>query len=187
MSQVKILLAEDDKRLGTILKAYLDAKGYTTTLCVDGEEAIEAFNAELFDLCITDVVMPGMDGFTLAKQIKALKPYMPLIFLTAKKEQSDILEGFRLGADDYITLIRNANLLSFDVAAIRAADAPGVHNASPNGFNGEEACRMTRYAGLSYKLSSIGFFEYNPHYDINARTANLIAEMILPSSGSTSQ
>lgn len=103
MSQVKILLAEDDKRLGTILKAYLDAKGYATTLCVDGEEAIEAFNAELFDLCITDVVMPGMDGFTLAKQIKALKPYMPLIFLTAKKEQSDILEGFRLGADDYIT------------------------------------------------------------------------------------
>ena len=85
MSQVKILLAEDDKRLGTILKAYMDAKGYATTLCVDGEEAIEAFNAELFDLCITDVVMPGMDGFTLAKQIKALKPYMPLIFLTAKK------------------------------------------------------------------------------------------------------
>ena len=75
-------------------------------------------------------------------------------------------------------LIRNANLLSFDISAIRAADAPGVHNASPNGFNGEEACRMTRYAGLSYKLSSIGFFEYNPHYDINARTANLIAEMI---------
>ena len=75
-------------------------------------------------------------------------------------------------------LIRNANLLSFDIAAIRAADAPGVKNASPNGFNGEEACRMTRYAGLSYKLSSVGFFEYNPHYDINSRTANLIAEMI---------
>ena len=75
-------------------------------------------------------------------------------------------------------LIRNANLLSFDISAVRAADAPGVKNASPNGFNGEEACRMTRYAGLSYKLSSIGFFEYNPHYDINSRTANLIAEMI---------
>ena len=75
-------------------------------------------------------------------------------------------------------LIRNANLMSFDISAVRAADAPGVKNASPNGFNGEEACRMTRYAGLSYKLSSIGFFEYNPHYDINSRTANLIAEMI---------
>ena len=75
-------------------------------------------------------------------------------------------------------LIRNANILSFDMSAIRAADAPGVKNASPNGFNGEDACRMTRYAGLNFKLSSIGFFEYNPHYDINARTANLMAEMI---------
>ena len=75
-------------------------------------------------------------------------------------------------------LIRNANILSIDMAAIRSADAPGVKNASPNGFDGEEACRMTRYAGLSFKLSSIGFFEYNPHYDINSRTANLIAEMI---------
>lgn len=75
-------------------------------------------------------------------------------------------------------LIRNTNILSFDIGSIRVADAPGVKNASPNGFNGEEACRMTRYAGLSYRLSSIGFFEYNPHYDINSRTANLIAEMI---------
>ena len=75
-------------------------------------------------------------------------------------------------------LIRDVNILSVDVAAIRAADAPGVRHASPNGFTGEEACRMARYAGLSYKLSSIGFFEYNPHYDINSRTANLIAEMI---------
>ena len=75
-------------------------------------------------------------------------------------------------------LIREANLLSIDISAVRAADAPGVKNASPNGFTGEEACRMARYAGLNYKLSSIGFFEYNPHYDINSRTANLIAEMI---------
>ena len=75
-------------------------------------------------------------------------------------------------------LIRNANIVSIDMSAFRAADAPGVKNASPNGFNGEDACRMTRYAGLNFKLSSIGFFEYNPHFDINSRTANLIAEMI---------
>ena len=75
-------------------------------------------------------------------------------------------------------LIRNANILSIDMAAFRANDAPGVKNASPNGFFGEDACKMTRYAGLNFKLSSIGFFEYNPHYDINSRTANLIAEMI---------
>ena len=75
-------------------------------------------------------------------------------------------------------LIRNANILSVDMAAFRAGDAPGVKNSSPNGFNGEDGCKMTRYAGLNFKLSSIGFFEYNPHYDINSRTANLIAQMI---------
>ena len=94
-----------------------------------------------------------------------------------------LFDAYRLGVirknmEQTEPLIRNANLLSFDISAVRAADAPGVKNASPNGFNGEEACQMTRYAGLSYKLSSIGFFEYNPHYDINSRTANLIAEMI---------
>lgn len=94
-----------------------------------------------------------------------------------------LFDVYRLGTirtniDKTEPLIRNANLLSFDISSIRAADAPGVRNASPNGFNGEEACRMARYAGLSFKLSSIGFFEYNPHYDINSRTANLIAEMI---------
>ena len=75
-------------------------------------------------------------------------------------------------------LIRNANILSVDMGAFRSADAPGVKNASPNGFDGENACQMTRYAGLNFKLSSVGIFEYNPHYDINSRTANLIAEMI---------
>jgi len=87
-----------------------------------------------------------------------------------------LFDAYRLGSvrsniEMTEPLIRNSNILSFDISAVRAADAPGVKNASPNGFNGEEACRMTRYAGLSFKLSSIGFFEYNPHYDINARTA----------------
>lgn len=75
-------------------------------------------------------------------------------------------------------LIRNGNILSIDMSAIRAADAPGVTNPSPNGFNGEDACRMTRYAGLSSKLSSLGVFEYNPHCDINGQTAGLIAQML---------
>ena len=94
-----------------------------------------------------------------------------------------LFEAHRLGVikqniDLAEPLIRDANFLTVDIAAFRASDAPGVRNASVNGFNGEDGCRMARYAGLSYKLSSIGFFEYNPHYDINSRTANLIAEMI---------
>ena len=103
MSHLKILLAEDDRGLGMIVKAFLDANGYPTTLCSNGEEAWNCLSSSDFDLCITDVMMPVMDGFTLAKQIKAVQPLLPIIFLTAKKEQEDILEGFNLGADDYVT------------------------------------------------------------------------------------
>ena len=103
MSRLKILLAEDDRGLGMIVKAFLDAQGYPTTLCSNGEEAWNSLRDVQYDLCITDVMMPVMDGFTLLKQIKAVQPMMPVIVLTAKKEQDDILEGFSLGADDYIT------------------------------------------------------------------------------------
>lgn len=103
MSQIKILLAEDDKNLGMILKAFLDSKGFPTTLCMNGADAYRTFNGQDFDLCLFDVMMPEMDGFTLAKQIKMTNQFIPLIFLTAKKEQDDILEGFRIGADDYVT------------------------------------------------------------------------------------
>ena len=103
MSQIKILLAEDDKNLGMILKAFLDAKGFFTTLCSNGQEAFDSYKASEYDLCLLDVMMPLMDGFTLAKQIKSINPLMPIVFLTAKTEQEDILEGFRIGADDYVT------------------------------------------------------------------------------------
>ncbi len=75
-------------------------------------------------------------------------------------------------------ILRNADLISFDIGAIRASDAPGNGNAMPNGFYGEEACQICRYAGMSDKLSSIGFYEYNPHFDQNEQTASLIAQMI---------
>ena len=104
MTHIKILLAEDDKNLGMILKAFLDSKGCSTTLCSNGQEALNSFNAHNdYDLCLFDVMMPVMDGFTLAKRIKNDNPSMPLVFLTAKKEQEDILEGFSIGADDYVT------------------------------------------------------------------------------------
>ena len=103
MSQIRILLAEDDQNLGMILKAFLDSKGLPTTLCMNGEDALAAFNKDVFDLCLFDIVMPGMDGFSLAKTIRGTNPFMPLIFLSARKAQEDILEGFRIGADDYVT------------------------------------------------------------------------------------
>lgn len=74
--------------------------------------------------------------------------------------------------------MRNADIVSIDISAFKASDAPGIKRCSPNGFLGEEGCQMTRYAGLSNKLSSIGFFEYNPNYDINNMTAKMISQMI---------
>ena len=102
-SQIRVLLAEDDKNLGTILKAYLEAKGFPTVLCGDGQEALEKFKREDFNFCVLDVMMPVMDGFTLATEIRKLDKKIPMLFLTAKAMQEDKLKGFELGADDYLT------------------------------------------------------------------------------------
>lgn len=101
--KINILLAEDDKNLGVILKKYLEAKDIPVTLCANGEEALAAFADGNFNFCIFDVMMPLMDGFTLAKEVKKLDKRIPIIFLTAKTTQKDVIDGFTLGADDYIT------------------------------------------------------------------------------------
>jgi DNA-binding response OmpR family regulator len=101
--KVKVLLAEDDKNLGTILKSYLEAKGYPATLCVNGQEAFVEFNRNEYDFCIVDVMMPVKDGFTLAKDIRNIDKTVPILFLTAKSMQEDKLKGFEIGADDYLT------------------------------------------------------------------------------------
>ncbi|MEI6123151.1 MAG: response regulator transcription factor [Bacteroidota bacterium] len=100
---IKVLLAEDDKNLGDILKNYLEAKGYSTKITVNGEEAINAFLKDTFDFCILDVMMPIKDGFMVAKEIRKKDKKVPILFLTAKSMQDDILKGFQTGADDYIT------------------------------------------------------------------------------------
>lgn len=101
--KVKVLLAEDDKNLGTILKSYLEAKGYPATLCVNGDEAFQEFNKNDYDFCILDVMMPVKDGFTLAREIRNMDKNIPILFLTAKSMQDDKLKGFEIGADDYLT------------------------------------------------------------------------------------
>jgi len=101
--KLNILLAEDDKNLGTVLKAYLDAKNFSCTLCVNGKEALEHYKEGDFDFLILDVMMPVMDGFTLAREIRETDKDTPILFLTAKSLQEDKLEGFNVGADDYLT------------------------------------------------------------------------------------
>jgi DNA-binding response OmpR family regulator len=97
-----ILLAEDDKDFGNILKQYLEISSYTVTWAKDGKEALELFKKNIFNICVLDVMMPKMDGFTLAEKIIELNPETPFIFLTARKMKEDKLKGLKLGADDYI-------------------------------------------------------------------------------------
>ncbi|MFK5856871.1 MAG: response regulator transcription factor [Bacteroidota bacterium] len=101
--EIKILLAEDDKNLGNILTAYLAAKGYPTVLCANGKIAYEAYKRDSFDFCVLDIMMPEMDGFTLAKKIRKIDKEIPILFLSAKAMQEDRIQGFEVGADDYLT------------------------------------------------------------------------------------
>jgi DNA-binding response OmpR family regulator len=102
-SKVKILLAEDDTNLGILLVDYLENAGYEITLCKDGEEALTVFRNNTFDLCLLDVMMPKMDGFTLAREIRTVNKSIPVLFITAKSLKADKIKGYGLGADDYIT------------------------------------------------------------------------------------
>lgn len=112
------MLCEDDENLGMLLREYLEAKGYNTELCPDGEAGYRAFTKEAYDICVLDVMMPKKDGFSLASDIRQINLDVPIIFLTAKQMKEDILEGFRLGADDYITKPFSMEELVFRMEAI---------------------------------------------------------------------
>jgi DNA-binding response OmpR family regulator len=130
--KTKVLLAEDDKNLGNVLKAYLEAKGFNTTLCIDGKEALETFKRNDFDFCILDIMMPIMDGFTVAKEIRKLDTKVPFLFLTAKSMQEDKIYGFELGADDYLTKPFSMEELLLRIKAIRRRVEESAKNAGDN-------------------------------------------------------
>ena len=116
--KMRILLCEDDENLGMLLREYLQAKGYDTVLCSDGEEGYREFLRSKYNLCVFDVMMPKKDGFTLAKEIRMTNSEVPIVFLTAKTLKEDVFEGFKIGADDYITKPFSMEELVFRVEAI---------------------------------------------------------------------
>ncbi len=101
--KLKILLAEDDLHLGMLLVDYLETEGFEVKLCKDGELALKTFQNTAFDLCLLDVMMPKLDGFSLAKEMKIKDKKIPVIFITARSLKEDKLKGYDLGADDYVT------------------------------------------------------------------------------------
>ena len=120
MESVKpqILLCEDDTNLGMVLKNYLELNDYEVTLERDGRLGLAAFQREKFDICLLDVMMPNMDGFTLAEEIRDVNPDVPLFFLSAKTMKDDIIQGYKLGADDYITKPFDSEVLLHKIKAI---------------------------------------------------------------------
>jgi DNA-binding response OmpR family regulator len=135
MEKIKVLLVEDDPNLGSLLKEYLDAKGYSTVLAVNGKQGYDVFSKDKFGICILDVMMPIKDGFTLAKEIRAIDINIPIVFLTAKSMKEDALEGFTIGADDYITKPFSMEELLMRIKAIlRRTDNKSVKNTDQEEF-----------------------------------------------------
>ncbi|MBQ7238949.1 MAG: response regulator transcription factor [Bacteroidales bacterium] len=116
--KLRILLCEDDENLGMLLREYVQAKGFICDLYSDGDAGFKAFLKGRYDFCILDVMMPKKDGFTMASEIRAMNQDVPIIFLTAKSLKEDILEGFKIGGDDYITKPFSMEELLFRIEAI---------------------------------------------------------------------
>src|SRR4051812_16583134 len=134
MIKPKILLVEDDPNFGSVLKNYLELNDYDVKLATDGFAGFESFQKGSFDLCILDVMMPRKDGFTLASEIRQKDPQVPIIFLTAKTMKEDMVSGFKVGADDYLTKPFDSEVLLFKLKAILRRTADHIHNPTQKEF-----------------------------------------------------
>lgn len=128
MTKQKVLLLEDDANLGFILQEHLQMHEFDVTLCINGEEGLKAFQPGKYNLCLVDVMMPKLDGFSFARKARDLDKDVPLIFLTAKSLKEDKIEGFRIGCDDYLTKPFSMEELMARISAVlrRAKKTPGV-------------------------------------------------------------
>lgn len=113
-----VLLVEDDLSFGAVLKSYLEISNFTVQWVDDGKYAIERFRNGKFHLCLLDVMLPNVDGFTIGKEIRAIDTQIPIIYLTAKSLKEDILNGYKIGADDYIVKPFDADVLLFRIAVL---------------------------------------------------------------------
>jgi DNA-binding response OmpR family regulator len=127
----RILLCEDDENLGLVLKKFLELNDYEVTLERDGRIGLVAFNRAKFDLCLLDVMMPRVDGFKLAENIRDIDPEVPLFFISAKTMKEDIIQGYKLGADDYITKPFDSEVLMLKIQnIIKRNDEQNAYNES---------------------------------------------------------
>lgn len=132
MDKAKILLVEDDLNLGFLLTEFLEEEGFEVKLCKDGEMGLHAFQRSTYQLCILDVMMPGMDGFTLAKQLKTINPDTPFLFVTAKSLKADRMIGYACGAEDYVIKPFDEEELLWKIRVILRRNSLPVHETKPS-------------------------------------------------------
>ena len=156
MNSRRILLVEDDPNFGSILKEYLIINGYHVTLAKNGIEGFEKFKKEDYDLCLLDVMMPYKDGFTLAKEIREKNETVPLIFLTAKTMKEDVLKGFKIGADDYLSKPFDSEVLLAKIKSILG------RRVVPATTESDEMEFVIGKFNLNAKLRLLTFQNYEP-------------------------
>jgi two-component system OmpR family response regulator len=153
---VRIFLVEDDLSFGSVLKSYLELNDYSVDWVDDGKYAIEHFRKGVFDICILDVMLPHIDGFTIANEIRAINNSVPIVFLTAKKLKEDVLKGYGVGGDDYITKPFDTDILLCKIKAI--ISRRDVHDGSKDlyeigKFVFNSKLRTLTLGEIEYKLS----------------------------------
>ncbi len=156
----KILLVEDDTNLRFLLLEFLEANGFDVKLYRDGVSALKGFSSSVFNFCILDVMMPLMDGFTLAEKIREKNKKVPIIFLTARSMKEDKLKGFRIGIDDYVTKPFDEDELLFRIQSI-------LRRVNPQQSNKEK---------LVYKLGKISFYVQNQELKIENKSKRLTSK-----------
>ena len=173
---LRILLAEDDPNLGSVLKDSLELEDNYVELYDDGEKAWNAFNKEDFDICIFDVMMPKKDGFTLAKEIRLENKNIPIIFLTAKSQTADVLEGFNHGGNDYLKkpfsmeelIVRIKSLLN------RVELKPNVENIKIGNFIFNSTKQTLEFSGktdqLTHREAELLFYLFEKKNEVLERT-----------------
>jgi DNA-binding response OmpR family regulator len=156
--KLHILLAEDDESFGNILRDYLSLNGFTVELCRDGQQAIDKFRENDYDLVVSDVMMPVKDGFSFVQDLRKVNRIVPVIYLTARSQKEDIVKGYKTGADDYITKPFDSEVLLLKIAAVvqrsqqnRTASQPDVFTFGKFVFN--PSARSLEYEGKAERLS----------------------------------
>lgn len=155
--KIKILLAEDDENLGSLLREYMNAKNFDADLCPDGEEALKSFHSKSYDILVLDVMMPKKDGFSVAKEVRMVNQEIPIIFLTAKSLKEDVLEGFSIGADDYMTKPFSMEELIFRIEAILKRTKKDMENKDVYKigiYTFDVKKQLLEHAGNSQKLTT---------------------------------